>query len=308
MVSVSALVESAEPDLLWCAGRSGGERVLDVPSGALPLMGVYNPERAQSVLVLGAQEVQRIGPGNADGLSVFDFFHDDVRIVVVAGGCRAPDDLEEQADERGVALLRSELDEAPLLALLYRRMARMCAPSCRVHGVLVSVAGVGTLILGAQGVGKSSLALELLGRGHQLIVDDDVSIYRDGDGRLCGENQGPDGLQGFLFVRGLGMIDVIAEFGPFALRSRVEVGQVVRLDQGPIMKQPQNGSKADGLEGDLSREVVLGVDLPCLWVRSRYTAADRLESYTRRRLLAARGYDVPAVFRARHAAMLQRKR
>lgn len=308
MVTVSALVESVEPNLIWCAGRCGSGRVIDGPSGALPLMGVCNPGRAQPIQVLGPQEVQRIEQGVGNGLSVFDLFHDDTKAIIVACGCRVPGNLEEQADERGMALLRSELDEGPLLALLYRRMARMCAPSHQVHGVLVSVAGVGTLILGAQGAGKSSLALELLGRGHQMIVDDDVSLYRDADGCLWGEYQGPSGLRGFLFVRGLGMIDVVAEFGAFALGSRVEVAQVIRLGGGPIAKQEHNGPVADGLEGDLERELVLGVSLPCLRIFSLGTAADRLESYTRHRLLAAGGYDVPAVFRARHAAMLQRKR
>ena len=307
MLNVSVLVDSLEADVIWSAGRGGGGRLIECSLGALPLMGVYNPTRAQAIQVLGAQELRRIECRGGDGPEAFELFHDDARLVIVAGGARVPVSLEQQADEHGVALLRSDLDEGPLLALLYRRMARLCALSTRLHGVLMSVAGIGTLILGGEGTGKSSLALQLLGRGHQLIVDDDVGLYRDGDGALWGGYQGPPGLRGFLFVRGLGMIDVIADFGAFALGSRLEVAQLIRLDAGPIEK-PDRGAAADGLEGELERETVLGVDLPCLRIGSSGTAADRLESYTRRRLLAAGGYNVPAAFRAGHTAMLNRKR
>jgi HPr kinase/phosphorylase len=269
-------------------------------------MGVYNSERAQPIQLLGAQELQQIERGGGDALPVAELFHDDAWVIIVAAGCRVPDELAKQADVHKVALLSSELDEGPLLALLYRRVDRLCVPSCQLHAVLVSIAGVGTLIVGPQGTGKSSLALELLGRGHQLVVDDDVGLSRDGDGRLWGENPGPSELRGFLFVRGLGMIDVQAEFGAFALGSRMEIAQAVRLD-GEVIPKPE-GPAVDGLDGDRGRETVLGVDLPCLRIHSLHTAADRLESYTRRRLLAVAGYDVPAAFRARHAAILKRKR
>jgi HPr kinase/phosphorylase len=308
MLNVSVLVDSLEAGVIWSAGRGGGGHFIECPLGALPLMGVYNPARAQAIQVLGVQELRCIEHRGGDGPEAVELFHDDARLVIVAGGARVPVSLEQQADEHGVALLRSDLDEGALLALLYRRMARLCAPSTRLHGVLISVSGVGTLILGAEGTGKSSLALELLGRGHQLIVDDDVDLYRDGDGSLWGGGQGPSGLRGFLFVRGLGMIDVVADFGAFALGSRLKVVQVVRLDYGPLAKPERQEPVADGLDGDQERETVLGVDLPCLRIRSLNTAADRLESYTRRRLLAAVGYDVPAAFRARHTAMLNRKR
>ena len=99
-----------------------------------------------------------------------------------------------------------------------------------VHGVLLRVHGLGVLLTGPSGIGKSVLALELLARGHALVADDAVEIRRGATGRLTG--QAPPLLRGFIEVRGLGILDVRRLYGKSAVRARQGLDLIIRLTRG----------------------------------------------------------------------------
>lgn len=304
--TVDALLQACGPEPEWCwwAGRVGGARRFDCDQSRLPSMGVYNPCRQQAVQVLAATELRSM-VGVIGKALIADLFHQQAVLVLLASAETPPTALVAAAEAEGVALISSVFDEQRLLTLLYRRMASLCAPCRSVHGVLMSVVGIGTLIVGAEGAGKSSLALRLLARGHRLAADDAVALSRDADGKLWG--QGPiqgrrqEELSGYLFVRGLGLVDVVAEFGITAVVSGVRVEQLIRLVDAADVAGP--GDVLD-LQGEQGVETLLDVSLPCLWIRSAVGAVERVEACARRQLLAAGGRDVAANFSARHAAIL----
>jgi HPr kinase/phosphorylase len=100
--------------------------------------------------------------------------------------------------------------------------------TARAHGALVDVEGVGVLLLGPSGIGKSECALELVRRGHRLVADDVVVLHRDGDGRLLGGT--PELIRHHMELRGVGIVYVPDLFGPDSVRDEAEVGLVCRLE------------------------------------------------------------------------------
>ncbi len=129
------------------------------------------------------------------------------------------------------------------------------------HGALVEVHGVGVLLLGRSGVGKSECALELVGRGHRLVADDVVQLERTDAGELYGS--APDRIRHHMEIRGLGIICVPALFGPDSVRDRARIDLVCRLESW------QEGVEYERLGLDARRELLLGVSLPCLTLPAR---------------------------------------
>ena len=101
------------------------------------------------------------------------------------------------------------------------------APPTTLHGALVDVEGMGVLLLGRSGIGKSECALELVRRGHRLVADDVVVLERDGEGRLFGES--PELIRHHMELRGIGIVYLPDLFGPEAVGERAEIGLVCRL-------------------------------------------------------------------------------
>ena len=133
--------------------------------------------------------------------------------------------------------------------------------TARAHGALVDVQGVGVLLLGPSGIGKSECALELVRRGHRLVADDVVVMERDGDGRLFGES--PELIRHHMELRGIGIVYLPDLFGPAAVGERAEVGLVCRLAEW----RPDLEVERVGLERPL--ETWDGVALPALLLPAR---------------------------------------
>lgn len=135
-----------------------------------------------------------------------------------------------------------------------------------LHGVLLRVHGLGVLLTGPSGTGKSALALELLARGHALVADDAVEIRRTGPGRLIGQaprgrliGQSPLLLRGFMEVCGLGILDVRRLYGKSAVRARQRLDLIIRLTRGH-----GRPSAAARLAGRRSTQRLLGEKVPVL--------------------------------------------
>ena len=131
--------------------------------------------------------------------------------IIVCWGMTPPRELLTLADENGIPVFQSKNKTTRLTFLTINYLNRELAPHITRHGVLVDVYGVGVLLTGESGVGKSELALELVRRGHQLCADDVVDICRVSDDRLIGES--PAMVRHFMEIRGIGIIDIRAMYG-----------------------------------------------------------------------------------------------
>jgi len=178
--------------------------------------------------------------------------------------------------------------------------ARPAVPALTVHGVLLQVCGTGVLLTGASGVGKSELALELLSRGHRLVADDAPLLERR-EGRLWGRC--PELLEGFLEVRGLGVLSVRALLGEGAVLAEVPVELVVHLepaDAAAMARLPRLHPVRDEVE-------LLGVILPRLHlpVAPGRNLAVLVETAVRLHALAVGGYDAAADLTARQRRAME---
>jgi len=280
--------------LHWVAGRNADQPIVIADGEALAVV-PFSPWRAAPLVLLGEAELAGL---NTTELRA-RLFHAGAAVVILARTAQAPEWMAAGADQAGVALWRSPLSVSRLQQQLTPLLLQVFAPRCQLHGVLLRVGGVGTLLLGEPGVGKGSLALTLLGRGHSLVTDDVVSLVRTGDGRLVGSN--PGRLAGYLFVRGLGVVDAVRDFGAMALAFDTPVEQLIALrGAGDAPAADAEGMSAETeLSGETFRQEWLGVALEGLIVRGNCGAADRVEAYTRRRLLAKRGHRVTDEFCSR---------
>lgn len=147
----------------------------------------------------------------------------------------APPELIEASEKSNVPVLRSPLKTTRLSSRLTNFLESKLAPTTAVHGVLVDIYGVGVLITGKSGVGKSETALELVKRGHRLIADDCVEIRQEDRDTLVGS--APELIRHLLEIRGLGIIDVMTLFGAGAVRSHKRISLVIDLELWDPNKQ-----------------------------------------------------------------------
>jgi HPr kinase/phosphorylase len=133
------------------------------------------------------------------------------------------------ANQRHIPVLTTHQSTTQLFYLLIRYLTNHLAPSTCVHGVLVDVFGVGVLITGESGIGKSEAALELIKSGHLLVADDAVEVRRVDEENLRGNS--PIRIRHLLEVRGLGILDVTTLFGAGAVRDEKEIHMIVHLEE-----------------------------------------------------------------------------
>ena len=136
--------------------------------------------------------------------------------------------LIDLGNKHGVAVMKSDSRTTPLSGSLYQYLHSKLAPRTSLHGVLLDIHGMGTLITGKSGIGKSETALELIKRGHILISDDRVDIFEAAPGVLVGS--APKILERYIEVRGIGIVDVVHMFGAGAYRENKKIRLVVELE------------------------------------------------------------------------------
>ena len=156
------------------------------------------------------------------------FFAYDMPCIIICRGMRPPEELLTMAKEHDVPVLATEMVTTKFFMRAINYLGRELAPRSTLHGVLVDVYGVGVLITGESGVGKSETALELVKRGHQLVADDVVDICRVNDNRLVG--QSPENIRHFMEIRGIGIIDIRAMYGVSAVMTNRSIDMVIHLE------------------------------------------------------------------------------
>ncbi|MDR6999469.1 HPr(Ser) kinase/phosphatase [Neobacillus niacini] len=155
--------------------------------------------------------------------------------IIVTRGLEIPQELIEASERESVPVLRCGMKTTRFSSRLTNFLESKLAPTTAVHGVLVDIYGVGVLITGKSGVGKSETALELVKRGHRLVADDCVEIRQEDQDTLVGTS--PELIEHLLEIRGLGIINVMTLFGAGAVRSNKKISLVISLENWDSKKQ-----------------------------------------------------------------------
>jgi len=229
--------------------------VSDVHRPGLPLAGFTENFLADRIQILGETEMLFLETlDDRERLKAIDrLFIQDVPCIVVAKGLEFPPYLAERGNKAGVPVLRTPLSTTPFIRRLTECLEEAFAPRTHIHGSLVDVYGVGLLITGASGIGKSECPLALVERGHRLVSDDLVIVTRQHN-ELVGEAS--EHLRNHMEIRGIGIVDVRRMFGVRAITRRKRVSVEVRLREW--------GAKANydrlGLESKTA--TILGTEIP----------------------------------------------
>jgi HPr kinase/phosphorylase len=216
-----------------CAGEEGMDRPIhtsDISRPGLEMAGYFNHYPADRVQLLGKTE-----------LSFFALLQDNERfdrmerlcssdtpVIIVSHGMDVPIELENAAEKRNIPVLKTNVPTTRFSGMLTSFLESKLAPMTAVHGVLVDVYGIGILITGKSGIGKSETALDLVKRGHRLVADDLVEIRQVAEKILIG--RAPELIEHMLEIRGIGIIDMMTLFGASAVKGDIRISIVVDLE------------------------------------------------------------------------------
>jgi HPr kinase/phosphorylase len=285
--------------LAWIAGREGGTTVRREAAQAASLIGHLNLTHPNSIQVVGAFEAGLIGAQSANMVERLLEAHP--AMVIVADGVPPPPALVESATRTQTPLFTSPLPAPRVIERLTRYLARALAETTELHGVFMDVLGLGVLITGESGVGKSELGVELISRGHGLVADDVVEVSRMG---AALEGRCPALLKDFIEVRGLGVLNIRTIFGETAVRRKMKLRLVTHL------ARPTAGARdpAERLPLSELNEEILGVTVRkvIIPVAAGRNLAVLVEAAVRNEILKLRGIDSMAEFVARQNQEMQK--
>lgn len=223
------------------------------------------------------------------------YFAKDIPVIVTSRGLDAPPVLREGAREHGVPILRSALPTSALISGITRVLEDWLAPKSSIHGVLVDVLGVGCLLIGRSGVGKSEAALDLVMKGHRLVADDVVEASLRPPATIWGA--ATQLHQHHMEIRGMGILNITHLFGVAAVRDTKKIEVVVELSEA-------DEEDYDRLGTEQAVWPVLGVDIPLVRIplRPGRNIASLIEVVARNQLLKFRGHDSAREFQEKVAA------
>jgi HPr kinase/phosphorylase len=304
--SVARLYEdnAARLGLGWVTGRGGDALPVRRDSAdTAALVGHLNLIHPNRIQVLGRRELAYIDgySGDASDQVIANLFAAGPAAIILADGAAAPAALLRSAEAIKVPVLATASAADAVIDTLRRYLAKVLADSTSLHGVFVDVLGLGVLITGESGVGKSELALELISRGHGLVADDVVEISRIAAKTL--EGRCPPMLKDFLEVRGLGVLNIRVIFGETAVRPKMNLKLIVHLEKpgqagaAPAERLPLHEMTEDIL-GLQVREIVIPV-------AAGRNLAVLVEAAVRNYILQLRGYDSTQEFIARQQGELK---
>lgn len=281
----------------WFAGFSGGDKQItgDATSSADQVghLNLIHPGRIQ---VLGHQEIEyyrRISPNSRANL-LKELVAGAPPALMVARGLDAPPEFLTVCDDNNIPLFSTPLPAAQAIDFLRVYLSKKLAQQITMHGVFMDVLGVGVLITGESGLGKSELGLELISRSHGLVADDAVEFSRIAPNMI--EGRCPPLLQNLLEVRGLGLLDIKAIFGETAVRRKMRLKLIVHLVRRSTLEE-----NYERLPIDSQTEEVLGLPIKkvVIPVAAGRNIAVLLEAAVRNTILQLRGIDTLQEFMER---------
>ncbi|MCU0763457.1 MAG: HPr(Ser) kinase/phosphatase [Hydrogenophaga sp.] len=310
VVSADVLFEDHRDPLKWqwVAGLGASERRFDevaireARSGA-DLVGYLNYIHPYRVQVFGEREVAYLtSPSEEDNRRrVARIVTLEPPVLVVADGQVAPDALVAMCERAQIPMFATQESAAFVIDVLRAYLSRHFADRASMHGVFMDILGMGVLITGESGLGKSELGLELISRGHGLVADDAVDLYRINQTSI--EGRCPELLQNLLEVRGIGLLDIKAIFGETAVRRKMRLTLIVHLVRKETLERDYERMPHEPLYQD-----VLGVPVrkSVIQVVAGRNIAVLVEAAVRNTILQLRGIDTYQEFVSRHRAAMSR--
>jgi HPr kinase/phosphorylase len=300
-ISIAELFEDKKEKLTltWIAGQRGGDTILSeelIAQSGQGLIGHLNFIHPEWIQVISSDEIHYLNKLEAASLEkkINQLVQGNLACIIVADNAEIPASILDMANDHNIPLLHSPLPSLEVIWLIRTYLGSVLAPSCSLHGVLLDVLGMGVMITGESGVGKSELALELISRGHGLVADDVVELRRIAPETL--EGRCPPVLRDYLEVRGLGMLNIRTIFGETAVRRHKNMKLIVHL---------QNSGGSIALERlpitDLT-EKIMNVDIRkvIIPVAAGRNLAVLVEAAVRNYVLQLRGIDSMKEFIERH--------
>jgi len=309
VISAEALFEEHRPILHWewIAGHAHPERRFDESAvrnaqSAADLVGYLNYIHPYRVQIVGRREVAylSVSPEVAER-RISRIVTLEPPVLIVADGEVAPDKLVAMCDRADIPLFATGESAGHVIDVVRSYLSQHFAERTTRHGVFMDILGVGVLITGESGLGKSELGLELISRGHGLVADDAVDLYRVSQTGL--EGRCPELLLNLLEVRGIGLLDIKAIFGETAVRRKMRLKLIVHLVRKETMDREFERLPYEPLNEDILdvpvRKTVIAVD-------AGRNLAVLVEAAVRNTILQLRGIDTYKEFIERHAkAMLK---
>lgn len=221
----------------------------------LELVGYYDYVEAHKAVILGNKEISFISSLSEDKRNeVYEFLtSENIPFILIAENIVCPNELLIKAKEKHVLILASDKVAKDILDNISVYIYEKLAPSKKIHGTLLDIYGIGVLLVGESGIGKSEIALELVKKGHRLVADDSVIVSAT-NRKLYGKAPGP--LKGFLEVRGLGIINVIQMFGVVSIRNSKHISLIISLEKAEDIKA------IDRLLNKMDKKSILNLDVP----------------------------------------------
>jgi HPr kinase/phosphorylase len=310
VISAEALFEEHRTSLHWewIAGHAHPERRFDEAAvrnaqSAADLVGYLNYIHPYRVQIVGRREVAYLGDASPEVTErrISRIVTLEPPVLIVADGQVPPDKLVAMCDRADIPLFSTAESAGHVIDVVRGFLSQHFAERTTRHGVFMDILGVGVLLTGESGLGKSELVLELISRGHGLVADDAVDLYRVSQTAL--EGRCPDLLLNLLEVRGIGLLDIKAIFGETAVRRKMRLKLIVHLVRKETMER-----EFERLPYEPLFEEILGVPVQkaVIAVDAGRNLAVLVEAAVRNTILQLRGIDTYKEFIERHQrAMLK---
>lgn len=263
-VKVSELVKQFHMEVI--CGEEGLKRVItvaDLYRPGLEMAGYFNYHPLERVQILGKTELEFFHTLSADVRQdrMERLCNEETPCILITRGMDVPEELIQAATEKQMPVIRSNVPTTTLASQITDFLENKLAPTTTIHGVLVDIYGIGILISGTSGIGKSETALELVKRGHRLIADDAVEIRQSAPNVLVGN--APELIKHLLEIRGVGIINVMTLFGAGAIRNNTRISVVINLENW------QQDKQYDRLGLDEETTKIIDTDIPLVTIPVR---------------------------------------
>ena len=310
LLSAEALFEEHRESLRWewVAGHAHPERhfaeaALAQARSAADLIGYLNYIHPYRVQLVGAREVAYLSHPSADVAErrISRIVTLEPPVLVVADAQTPPDRLVAMCDRAEIPLFQTGVSAGHVIDVLRAYLGELLAERTTRHGVFMDILGLGVLLTGESGLGKSELGLELISRGHGLVADDAVDLFRVSQTAI--EGRCPALLMNLMEVRGIGLLDIKAIFGETAVRRKMRLKLIVHLVRRETMEREFERLPHEPLFEDILglpvRKVVIAVD-------AGRNLAVLVEAAVRNTVLQLRGIDTYQEFIRRHQAAMDK--
>jgi HPr kinase/phosphorylase len=297
----------AQLELRVLAGEAGAAtRELTTPriqKLGLALAGFTHYLHSGRLQIVGQTEISYLDELNPERRSevIRNLLLERISCVLITKGLQPPPELIAEAEEFSLPLLSTPVVSSIAINVVTDYLQERLAPLAVLHGVLMDIYGLGVLLEGCSGIGKSECALDLVAHGHRLVSDDVVEVRRIGAERLLGT--APELLREHLEIRGLGIINIRDLYGVSAISTSKQIDLSIRLERW------DEASEVDRLGIDAQAVEILGVSVPqvLIPVSPGRNLSTLVETAVRVQLLRLRGYDAARAFVARHSEMIKER-